>query len=176
MRKKRILYVDMDGVIADFIGKIHELHPEICIDDADEYQREIDDLCFKNPLIFDDLKPIVEGIEAVKILMEIYDVYFLSTPMWEIPESYTSKRRWLFKYFEEDCKKKLILTHRKDLQRGAFLIDDRLTNGSEDFQGFHIHYGQFPFEDWNKVFKFLVKNDLEFQKSNIIFPENLDSN
>jgi 5'(3')-deoxyribonucleotidase len=101
------------------------------------------------------LLPIKGAIEATKPLFKKFDVYFLSTPMWDIPESYSDKRLWLEKRYGVLAKKRLILTNRKDLAIGDFLIDDRLKNGSEKFKGKFIHFGTKSFPDWDSVVKYL---------------------
>ena len=157
--KKKVLYIDMDGVVADFWRAIQLNQPRI--DDkryfptyADQ-EKEVDAICLRNPHIFRYLSPIKGAIEATKPLFKKFDVYFLSTPMWEVAESYTDKRVWLDKYYGNLAKKRLILTNRKDLAIGDFLIDDRLKNGSEKFQGTFIHFGTKAFPDWDAVVKFL---------------------
>jgi 5'(3')-deoxyribonucleotidase len=75
--------------------------------------------------------------------------------MWDIPESYSDKRLWLEKYYGDLAKKRLILTNRKDLAIGDFLVDDRLKNGSEKFKGKFIHFGTGAFPDWKAVSSFL---------------------
>jgi 5'(3')-deoxyribonucleotidase len=156
---KKILSIDMDGVVADFDGKIKELCPGL--ETSDEYpdyearSLKVDSLVSENPNMFYDLKPIFESIEFVKDLMRYYDVYFLSTPMWDIPESFSGKRVWLEKHFGEAAKKRLILTHRKDLAIGDFLVDDRLKNGSENFKGKMIHFGSESYPNWRETYNFL---------------------
>ena len=88
--------------------------------------------------------------------MEHYDVYFLSTPMWNVPNSFPGKRIWIDKHFGEAAEKRLILTHRKDLNMGEYLIDDRLRNGVDKFTGEHIHFGQKGFETWAEVLEYLI--------------------
>jgi hypothetical protein len=85
----------MDGVVADFWRAIQLNQPRI--DDkryfptyADQ-EKEVDAICERNPHIFKYLLPIKGAIEATKPLFKKFDVYFLSTPMWDIPESYTDK-------------------------------------------------------------------------------------
>jgi 5'(3')-deoxyribonucleotidase len=62
---------------------------------------------------------------------------------------------WLEKYYGDLAKKRLILTNRKDLAIGDILIDDRLKNGSEKFNGKFIHFGTKAFPDWKSVISFL---------------------
>jgi 5'(3')-deoxyribonucleotidase len=157
--KKKVLYIDMDGVVADFWKAIQLNQPKI--DDkkyfptyADQ-EKEVDAICERNPHIFRYLLPMKGSIEATKPLFKKFDVYFLSTPMWDIPESYSDKRLWLEKYYGDLAKKRLILTNRKDLAIGDILIDDRLKNGSEKFKGKFIHFGTGAFPDWDSVVKFL---------------------
>lgn len=146
-----ILYVDMDGVIADFDKGVTALEPGMIWD-----RDNVDRVCETNPTVFETLPEIEGGIEAVNKLKEHYEIYFLSTPMCNVPHSYMGKRIWLKNKFGEWADKRLILTHRKDLSIGHYLIDDRLTNGSEDFDGVHIHFGQSPYENWEKVLNYLL--------------------
>lgn len=152
---KKILYVDMDGVIADFDAMIRILMPTF--DELPEEERgsTVDRLCQLHTRMFDDL-PVIDGaLEAIRDLSEDFDIYFLSTPMWDVPESYMDKRRWLERHFGELGNRKLILTHRKDLARGHFLVDDRLKHGVEDFEGEHIHFRTPLFPDWKTTVKYL---------------------
>lgn len=165
VEEKQILYVDMDGVIADFDKTVKELCPEINLADSADYEirsKLVDEVCKKRPHLFHYLDPIEGGIESVKFLMNYYDVYFLTTPMWAIPESFAGKRIWLDTYFGENAEKRLILTHRKDLAIGHFLVDDRTRNGAGEFGGELIQFGTPRFPDWKAVTKYLINryNDL----------------
>jgi 5'-nucleotidase len=157
--KKKVLYIDMDGVVADFWKAIQLNQPKI--DDQKYFptygdqEKEVDAICERNPHIFKYLHPIKGAIEATTPLFKKFDVYFLSTPMWDIPESYSDKRLWLERYYGDLAKKRLILTNRKDLAIGDFLVDDRLMNGSENFTGQFIHFGTQAFPDWESIVKFL---------------------
>lgn len=55
------------------------------------------------------------------------------------------KRLWIEKHFGEIFYKKVIITHRKDLLIGDYLIDDRIANGAGNFKGAHLHFG------WNYI-------------------------
>lgn len=157
---KKILYLDMDGVLADFDGRIKEICPELYtseeFDTYDKKSDKIDIIVSRQPRFFETLEPMDGAIDAVKQLFSLYDVYFLSTPMWAVPESFMGKRIWLEKHFGDDAKKKLVLTHRKDLVIGDILVDDRLKNGAGEFKGKHIHFGQEEFPTWKEILKELI--------------------
>lgn len=148
---KKILYVDMDGVVADFEAGVRMVNPRVIWN-----QEDVDDTCEMHPYVFQLLPEIPGAISAVNLLKDEYEILFLSTPMCNVPESYTDKRRWLRKKFGEWVDKRLVLTHRKDLAIGDYLIDDRLKNGSENFTGELIHFGTEKYPDWDAVLKYLL--------------------
>jgi 5'-nucleotidase len=156
---KKILYLDMDGVIADFDKAINILCPGLKTgDEAPDYEGradKVDEICEINREIFHTLPPIEGAIDSTKRLFEIYDLYFLSTPMDNVPESFTGKRIWLREHFGDLAKKRLILTHRKDFNIGHFLVDDRLRNGAGEFKGEHIHFGTPKYPNWDVTLKYL---------------------
>lgn len=154
-KAKKILYIDMDGVVADFEKGLSMLCPELDWNAPGNHE-EVERLCTYHTGLFEDLDPIPHAIESVKLLFDYWDVYFLSTPMYCVPESYTAKRLWLETHFGEMAAKRLILTHRKDLAIGHVLIDDRTAHGAGDFAGRHIHFGQPGFDTWGKVLTELV--------------------
>lgn len=149
---KKILYLDMDGVIADFDLAIKQICPEL---ETSEWSKKVDEIVENNLDIFYNLTPIEGAIDAVNKLFDLFEVYFLSTPMWSIPESFIGKRIWIEKQFGEKSKKRLILTHRKDLNIGDFLVDDRLKNGASEFTGEHIHFATDRFPNWSVTLKYL---------------------
>ena len=73
-----------------------------------------------------------------------------------LPESHMGKRIWLEKYFGKLANKKLILTHRKDLNIGKYLIDDRIKNGVDKFTGEHLHFGTDKYPDWDSILNKLL--------------------
>ncbi len=155
---KKILYIDLDGVAADFEKKMAEIAPHIFLGDGPDYEERskmVDEVVKIHHTMFEELEPMENAIESINILMGHFDVYFLSTPMWAVPESFSGKRRWVEQHFGDSIKKRLILTHRKDLVIGDFLIDDRLKNGAENFKGYHIHFGTKDFPNWETVVNFL---------------------
>jgi 5'(3')-deoxyribonucleotidase len=152
------LYIDMDGVVADFDHEIKKVHPNVFeLEDGDERSRIIDEVVEADVRLFLRLQPMPGALDAIEQLKDHYEIYFLSTPMWNIPESLMDKRLWLEKTFGDFAKKRLILTHRKDLNIGEYLIDDRLKNGAEKFCGTHIHFGTPKFPNWQSVLDLLIK-------------------
>jgi 5'-nucleotidase len=147
---KRLLYIDLDGVIADFISAMHS-HPLREIPPYDEHPDTI-------PHIFRNLKPIKDAVSSVQKLLKshAYEIYFLSTAPWNNPSAWTDKRLWLEEQFGESVNRKLILTHRKDLLKGDILIDDRPNNGADKFQGEWIQFGSEKFPNWNEILNYLL--------------------
>jgi 5'-nucleotidase len=149
------LYIDLDGVVCDFDKAILALCADLIHMNSIERENTVERLIKNNPSFFENLPPVDGAIESVQKMFELYDVYFLSTPMWAIPESYSGKRIWIEKHFGELSKKRLILTHRKDLIIGEYLIDDRIMHGVSKFMGTHIHFGTAQFPDWETTFNYL---------------------
>ena len=52
-----------------------------------------------------------------------------------------------------------MLTHRKDLLIGDYLIDDRPFNGAKEFTGEWIHFGSKGFENWDKVLLYIINKE-----------------
>ena len=158
MTNKKILYIDMDGVLCDFDSKAAMSPKHI----KDKYG----DNLHRVPGFYRDLQPLPGAIKAYKELCKHYDVYIASTPSWSNPSCWIDKRLWVQQYLGQDAYKKLILTSNKGLLKGTddegepyTLIDDNTWNGVEDFQGDHIHFGTdvnaMNFED---VLKLLLPN------------------
>ena len=122
MNKYRI-FIDMDGVIADFekaSNEFQRIHGKTNRPDKWVDYRNLD---------------VIEGaIEAVAKLNADHEVFIASTPPWLRPEVWGHKREWIGEHFP-DLKRQIILTHRKDLLIGDILIDDSRFRGQPDFQG-----------------------------------------
>jgi len=161
MNKKKIVYIDMDGVLVDLQSDIDDWLKTHSDEDVAKYKDNHDLI----PGIFRNPKPIWGAISAVKKLHESgkYELIVATTAPWDCPESNTDKRYWIEKYFGDLFKKQMIITHRKDLLYGDYLIDDRLANGSEHFKGELLHFGynhetkQYnSFPDWYSVLEKLL--------------------
>ena len=135
---KRIM-IDMDGVLA-----------QIGINERKNWDTEK----MKKGLFLE--KKLLPGArDAVSKLIEKYDVYILSTPVWSNPECWKEKRIWIQNNFGDLLNKRLILAHNKSLIRADYLIDDSIKHGVKDFKGEHIHFGQENFPDWESVLEYL---------------------
>ena len=149
---KKILYVDMDGVIVDFYNEVIELNDYI----KQKYENRLDEI----PGIFENIRPIEGSIESVRKLSEYFDLYVLSTAPWKNTSSWTDKVKWIQKYFGDDkdspIYKRLILSHHKHLNKGDFLVDDRDKNGAGEFEGELILFGSEKFKDWENVTEYLI--------------------
>ena len=140
-----IIYLDMDGVISDFKlacelqglsnGKMKA--PDKYLDFS------------QNPVMF-GAKEAVTALEAMG-----HDLYIASTPPWRQPKAWTDKRLWVDKHFPT-LRRKVVLTHHKNLLIGDVLIDDTSYRGQPDFKGRWIHFGQNGL-DWGRTLK-IIKN------------------
>ena len=153
---KKIVYIDMDGVLVDLVGAVYEKYVHALGDDDFEVGTMIDrdvELFYKAP-------PIPGAVKAFKQLSNDprFDVYILTTAPWNNPESLTAKRVWAEKYLGQDVNRRLIFTHNKNLMIGDYLVDDRPNNGASDFKGELIKFGSYKFQSWEDVLKYLEKN------------------
>ena len=146
---RKIIYIDLDGVIADF-DKARWEHP-LC--NQTPFKGRPDRI----PNIYRDLEPIEGALDAVNQLLdnELLDIYILSTAPWDNPDAWTHKRLWVEKYFGKKIRKRLILCHHKHLLIGDYLIDDRRFNGASEFTGQWIHFGNEEYPNWKVVLEFV---------------------
>jgi len=161
MIKKKIVYIDMDGVIVDFgkaIKDWFEKHPHL----EERYKTHPDHI----QGLFRIAPPIKGAVEAIKKLHNSgkYELFIATSAPWGNPQSLTDKRFWLEDYFDNIFHKRLFTTHRKDLLMGDYLIDDRLKNGAGEFKGKLLRFGydwennnspnEYP--DWDSILDYLL--------------------
>ena len=136
--KKKIDYIDMDGVLVDFGKAIEDWftnHPHL----KERYKTFPDHI----QGLFRIAPPMKGAIEAVKKLHESgkYELMIATSAPWGNPQSNADKRFWIEDYFGDLFHKKMFITHRKDLLMGDYLIDDRIKNGAGEFKGELLRFG-----------------------------------
>ena len=147
----KTIFFDMDGVLVEFNSALRHIDDET----IRRYEGHYQDI----PGFFALMDPMPGAIEAVKKLSQHYEVFILSTAPWKNPSSWSDKRIWVEKFFGDIFFKRIILTHRKDLVMGDYLIDDWGKNGASSFKGEWIQFGTDQFPNWESVVPYLLKKD-----------------
>ena len=138
---KKTILVDMDGVLVHYDPKIHGKDK-----DTD----------------FLSLQPIPGALQAIRDLIVMgHEIFIATTAPWDNPQAWTDKRLWIGKHLPE-LKKRIFMTHYKNMLIGDVLIDDRIANGAGQFKGHHIHFGQSEFPDWDSVMNHF-KNQINYK-------------
>lgn len=157
---KKILYIDMDGVIVN-------LHKEIkkWLKEHENIQHRFEEYPDHIHGIFRNPEPVEGAVDAINKLYESdkFDMFILTAAPWGNPDAATDKRYWIERYFGNMFHKKMIVTHRKDLLIGDYLIDDSKHNGVSDFTGELIDFGvdyktglPNKFKNWSDVLDYLL--------------------
>lgn len=145
-RKKRV-FVDMDNVLVDFESGLALVSDSV----KKEYEGRLDEI----PGLFGLMKPMPGAIDAMHELQKHFDLFILSTAPWKNPSAWSDKVSWVTKYLDDVFHKRMVITHRKDLCQGDYLIDDRGKNGTSEFAGEWIEFGSEKFPNWNSVLEYL---------------------
>ena len=138
----------MDNVLVDFQSGLDQVSEET----KKEYAGRLDEI----PGLFGLMKPMPGAIEAVHELQKHYDLFILSTAPWKNPSAWSDKVAWVTKYLDDVFHKRMVITHRKDLCQGDYLIDDRGKNGTSEFSGEWIEFGSKRFPNWESVLNYLL--------------------
>lgn len=151
------IYVDMDGVLADFFGEwakimqvshYTQINKQHSIDDALQKIRDTDEFWLKLPLL-------PQAMELLKLIKKVKGAYNIcSTPLADDPNSDPHKREWLRRNLSFFPPKKVYITHKKDQfaqnKDGSpnILIDDYgiNINAWEDAGGIGFKYKDHKFE------------------------------
>lgn len=153
MSDKKIVWIDMDGVLVDFNAHVTEtIENDVFLKTA--YKGRYDHI----PGIFRNPKPIEGAVEAVRKLAESgkYELYIATAAPWGNPMAAMDKRFWIVDHFGRLFHKKMAITHLKNLLIGDYLIDDRTANGAGDFKGKHIHFKTEKYPNWDAVLNELL--------------------
>lgn len=156
--KKKIVYIDMDDTIADFIGSERLFVIGIR---ADTWPASPSAMYQKG--FFRELNPIDGAKEALRKLLscEHLDIHILTKPVFDSPHSYSEKAEWIAEHFPE-LVSKIVMSQRKELCHGHFLVDDHI-GWKESWElatgGEYIHFN--PRSDrkrqWNEIAEYILK-------------------
>ncbi len=151
------IYIDMDGVLADFFGewaKImqvshwSQINKQHSIDDALQRIRDTDEFWLKLPLL-------PQAMQLLKLVKKVKGSYNIcSSPLPDDPNSEPHKREWIRRNLNFFPPKKVYITHKKDKfaqnKDGSpnILIDDYGVNINawEDAGGIGFKYKDHKFE------------------------------
>ena len=143
------IYIDMDGVIANFQKAADEggwkHRPDLHVD-------------------YRNLEVIDGAIKSLAKLNADHEIFIASTPPWTRPEVWGHKREWLEEHFPY-LKRRLILTHRKDLLIGDILIDDSKYRGQPDFKGNWFWFNKdWSNRNWNACLEYIKTLEKDYEK------------
>lgn len=139
--KKPIIYVDMDGVLCDYMksrDQAFKRTPEIGFPQA-QYG------------FFRDMDEMEGAVEAYMYLHENFETYILTRPSVLNPMSYTEKREWVEKHLGIEICDNLIMNPHKGLMKGDYLIDDVPW---PKFEGKQLLFGSTEWPDWKVVIEY----------------------
>lgn len=156
--RRAVVYVDLDGVLAEFPEKLSDVDSSIA-DSCRQWCEETGEHHSDFEGLFATLKTMEGADDAIYRLTQKFEIYILSTAPWKNVSSFTDKRIWVEKNLPSLPKKRLLLSYNKSLMRGKYLIDDRPKNGALEFGEYDgqewIHFGSEKFPDWKVILDYL---------------------
>lgn len=141
VKRKPIVYVDMDGVLCDIETarlQAKKNNPEIVYPQS-QYG------------FFKNLTPMSGGINFMWQMEDLFDLYIATRPSYKNPLCYTEKRIWVEEWLGTRFVEKLIIIPNKSLLIGDYLIDNEVW----DFKGEQILFGSNDFPNWQSVIKYM---------------------
>jgi len=166
----------MDGVLADTVTQFINYYRE---ETGDEFDRERllgipEHEAFPDPTavhryihspgFFRNIPLMPDGVEAVRTLMENFEIYIVSAAM-EFPLSLFEKQQWLEEYFPFISWWNIVFCGDKSIIKTDYLIDDHLRN-LDHFTGtpilytaghnIHFHHHQ-RVNNWAEILEYFKK-------------------
>ena len=92
MTTQKILYLDLDNTVVDFVSGINKLDAA----DMVGLENDLDEV----PHIFSLMDPMPGALEAYKILAAKFDTYILSTAPWKNPQAWHDKVEWVQQHLD----------------------------------------------------------------------------
>ena len=146
--QKPIAYIGLDGVLADTASAEETLTEE----EKKDFKGHIED----TPGLYRRISPMPGAVEDFKRLSRHYDLYILTTGPWDNEEVWSDKIKWVKKHLGIYGYKRVIMTHRKDLNEGQLLVDSNAQKGSAQFEGTWLQFGREPVKNWDKTIRYLL--------------------
>lgn len=139
---RKVVYIDMDGVLSNF-SKAH----------SEQYCETDNPFPQSHPHFFYNLEEIEGSNHAVRELHKFYNVRIATAPSVKNPHCYTEKRQWIEKHYGDiNLQERLYIIPDKSALIGDYLIDDYDSGrGQDKFMGELIHFGSNEYKDWNSV-------------------------
>lgn len=137
-----LVLVDMDGVLADFEGRLmeewHRRHPNtfnlpreertsfyLSRQFPKEHRGKLFEIMY-TPQFFASLPPFPGGKQAINDMKELgWEVFLCSSPLIGNPTGASEKFAWVEEHLGKEWRGRLILASDKTLVHGDILIDDR---------------------------------------------------
>jgi len=130
---KKIVWIDMDGVLVDFSS-------------------HVDKTISNNTFLRESYKGRYDHIPGIfRKESGKYELYIATAAPWGNPMAAMDKRFWIEEHFGNLFKKKMVISHLKNMLIGDYLIDDRTANGAGEFKGELLQFGwHYETETWNE--------------------------
>lgn len=134
---------------------IHAVMPVIqWIDDKQE--------CRERPVVYISIDSLRDhrgnqhssAVKAFNYLFENYSVYIVATSPSADIAYIAEAQRWIDEFINTPAYNHVVFTNRKDLLYGDYLIDPTHDNGTENFMGTVITFGDETFKTWEEVIEF----------------------
>lgn len=147
-----IVFLDMDGVLADFDGSLPPDQRRPSGSSHWDPPAMFEPGFFRGLKVMPGAKPAVATLMASKKL----DVYVGSKPTTKNLNCPSEKYQWIEEHFP-DLLRKVVLVCDKGLLRGDVLIDDDADRWMNSFDGRFIHFDRTrPLESWRDIVKELA--------------------
>ena len=99
-----------------------------------------------------DAEPIPGAVKAFRELSASYDTWLLASTPYDEPQMWSDTVRWTEAHFGVPAWDKVILSPRRDLLLGDYLVAPRTERfGTDAFMGTHLPFGEEPFHTWEEI-------------------------
>jgi len=136
-----IVLVDVDGVVADFTGRMLDVVLEETgrrheVEDVDQWSIQLalglPDEHWRNvvrrieePGFASNLRPYPGAVEAVRDIADRHHVFFVTSPWWSSTTWMHDRTDWLVKFFGKTQGRKVVHTSAKQLVVGDVMVEDK---------------------------------------------------